>query len=157
MGIFDIDSCDTCFVPGKIDHHATLLLFCLPFLHALRRDKRESDVYLGSFDIEQQCITYHRLAGPVEFLIVDKTPFLVQVVEEIPQVLVVGRLEEIQSTHVSQVRSQFFGMPLAKNLDWCVPLRIADLLISFFQRVRFQPLPRKATTQEVHQHVAQRF
>lgn len=101
----------------------------------------------------RQWITYHRLASPVEFSVVDKTSFLVQVVEKVPQVLVVGRLEEIQSTHIPQVRSHFLGMSIAENLDRRVPLRIADLLVSFFQRVRFQSLPRKATAQEVHQHV----
>lgn len=35
---------------GIIDHHATLLLFCLLFLHALPRDQRESDASLGSLD-----------------------------------------------------------------------------------------------------------
>lgn len=102
-------------------------------------------------------ITYHRLASPIELAVVHESAFLVEALEQVPQVLVVRRLEEVQSADVSQVRRHLFRVAVAQHLDRRVPLRLADLLVPFLQRVGLQPLPRQAAAQEVHEHVTQRL
>lgn len=67
--------------------------FAKRFLHNVNeyREQRLS----RSFD------THHCLAGPVELAVVDEATSLVQIVEELSQVLVVRRLEEVQPAYVA--------------------------------------------------------
>lgn len=58
-------------------------------------------------------IVYHRLAGPVELAVVDVPAPLEQVAEHAPELVVVGRLEEVEPPHVAEVRRQLLGVALA--------------------------------------------
>ena len=101
--------------------------------------------------------THHGFARPVEITIMCEAFPVVEILEELPQVLVVGRVEEIEPANVAQVRGHLFGMTLTELLDRSRAFRVADLLVALLQRVRFEALPWQAATQEVHEHVAQRL
>jgi len=45
----------------------------------------------------------------------------------------------------------------AQNFNWRRPLGITNLLITFFQRISFQTLPRQTATQEVQEHMTKSF
>jgi hypothetical protein len=61
-------------------------------------------------------VVYHGLAGPVELAVVDVAAALEEVAEHAAQLVVVGRLEEVQPPHVAQVRRQLLGVPFAQHL-----------------------------------------
>lgn len=55
---------------------------------------------------------YHRLARPVEFTVIDVAFTLEEILEDFPQIVVVGCLEEVQSPHVAQVGGELLRMVL---------------------------------------------
>ena len=75
--------------------------------------------------------------------------------EQLPQIVVVRGLEEVQSSDVSEIGGKFFWVTLAQDLDRSGSFGVSDLLVSFLQSVRLQSLPREVPAQEVHEHVAQ--
>lgn len=102
-------------------------------------------------------VAYHRLARPVELAVVHVALAVEEILEEAPQVVVVGRLEEVQPAHVPQVVGELLGVALAQHLDRGGALRVADLLVALLQRLRLQALPRQGAAQEIHEHVAERL
>lgn len=58
-------------------------------------------------------VVYHSLAGPVELAVVDVAAPVEQVPEHAPELVIVRRLEEVQSPHVAEVRGQLLGVALA--------------------------------------------
>lgn len=55
---------------------------------------------------------YHRFARPVELAVVDVAFALEEILKDFPQIVVVGRFEEVQSPHIAQIRRKLFGMIL---------------------------------------------
>lgn len=55
---------------------------------------------------------YHRFARPVELAVVDVALALEEILKDFPQIVVVGRFEEVQSPHIAQIRCKLFGMIL---------------------------------------------
>lgn len=56
---------------------------------------------------------YHRLARPVKFAVIDVAFALVEILKDFPQIVVVGRLKEVQSSHVTQVGCKLLRVILA--------------------------------------------
>lgn len=123
-------------------------------------------------------VTYQCLAGPVELAVVAVALAIEEVLEQAPQVIVVGRLEEVQTAHVPQIGGELLRMVLAQTLQICetvnmLPLlshtllathldrggalRVADLLVALLERVSLEALPRQRAAQEIHEHVTERL
>ena len=75
--------------------------------------------------------------------------------EQLPQIVVVRGLEEVESSHVSEIGGKFFWVTLAQDLDRSGPLGVSDLLVSLLQSIRLESLPGEVPAQEVHEHVTQ--
>lgn len=100
---------------------------------------------------------YHRLSRPVEFAVVHVALALEQILEDSPQVVIVGRLEKVQPPHVSQVVRKLLRVTVAQHLDRRRPLRVTYLLVALLQCLGLQTLPWQRAAQEVHEHVPQRL
>lgn len=104
--------------------------------------------------------TYLRrlLLGPIEGAVQHLVVLaLAQPRKQTAQVLVVGRLEKVQPTHVAQVGGKLFGVAVAEHLDRGGLLRLADLRVALLERLRLQALPGQRAAQEVHEHVPDCF
>ena len=57
----------------------------------------------GAYKLGLSCyrIVYHGLASPVEFAVVDVAAAVEQISEHPPQLVVVGRLEEVEPAYVA--------------------------------------------------------
>lgn len=99
--------------------------------------------------------THHAFAGPVEFAVVGEASSFVQVLKELPQVLVVGSLEEVEPPDVAKVSGHFFGVAVAEDFYGSRSFGISYFLIPLLQGVGFQSLPGQTSSQEVHEHVTQ--
>ena len=75
--------------------------------------------------------------------------------EQLPQIVVVRGLEEVQTSDVSQIGGKFLWVALAQNLDGSGSLGVANFLVSFLQSIRLESLPGKISAQEIHEHVTQ--
>ena len=86
-------------------------------------------------------VTHHAFAGPVEFAIVSEASSIVQVLKELPQVLVVGSFEEVQPPDIAKISGHLFGVAIAENFYGSRSFGISYLLIPLLQGVGFQSLP----------------
>ena len=55
--------------------------------------------------------------------------------EQLPKVVIVGRLEEVEPPHVAEVGGQLLRVALAQHLDGGGALGVADFLVSLLESV----------------------
>ena len=76
----------------------------------------------------------HVPARPVELAVVDVALPVAEVLEQLAQVVVVRRLEEVESSDVAEVGGHFLRLAFAQDLDGGGSLRVPDLLIPAIRR-----------------------
>jgi len=78
-----------------------------------------------------------------------------QVPEQLAQILVIWLVLKAQGPHVVQVHRELRREALAEGFHWSRHLLLADPVILLLLGLRFQALPRKRSTQEIHEDVPQ--
>lgn len=81
--------------------------------------------------------------SPIIDVVVRKFFVIEKLIKQFPQVVVVRRFEEIQSSDVSQVRGEFFRIAFAQDFNRSGSLCVPDLLVPLFQGLGLQSLPAK--------------
>ena len=79
--------------------------------------------------LQQTAWSRARLSGPVELAVVGVALPVVEVLEELPEVAVIRRLEKVQPSDVAEVSGELLGAVFAEHLDGSRPLGVANLLI----------------------------
>lgn len=97
------------------------------------------------------------LLSPVEEIVNFITQTLEQVLEQRPQIRVVGLVLELESSAVSAVLDELFRVSSAKVFNLSHNLLLLDLLVLLLDVSSLQVLPGQRSSQEVHEQVSQRL
>lgn len=73
--------------------------------------------------------------SPIEDIVVLVFFMFEELVKKFSKVIVIWSLEEIQSSDVSQVSSEFLRIAFTKNFYWSRFLRVADFLITLHSKL----------------------
>lgn len=92
---------------------------------------------------------------PVVLAIFDLSGALEGLREQLTKVVVIWGVFEAEIPDVAEVFAEFFWETLAKVFNRRGLLLLADLLVLLLVRGSFQTLPRKATSEEVHEYMAE--
>lgn len=92
---------------------------------------------------------------PVILAVLDATGVLERLREKFAEIIVVGLVLKTKVADVCEVLGKLFGESFTEILDGSGLLLLANLLILLLVSSSLEALPRQATTEEVHENVAQ--
>src|ERR1700733_1100792 len=102
-------------------------------------------VFLGALDT------------PIENVVVLVAFANEKVTEKFAKVRVVGLVVETKGAGVVEENSKFVGIASAEEIGGSGHFLLHDAIVFLLLGSSLEPLPRKGTTEEVHEHVSQRF
>jgi len=93
--------------------------------------------------------------------IVDVIPFIIfpvkELFEHLSEIQIIWFVFESQRSAVVQVCWEFDWQTFTEDFNWCRHFLLHDFIVLFLFIVRFDPLPRQITLQEIHQHISDCF